>query len=245
MLLDSKTISGRNIDSLTRSDGQKEYVLVKCENCLNIREIKYSSYLHLQYFNNNDGKTLCKSCGPKVKLGKIIEKEVIEQIIKDYREGLSMQKIARKFKKSTRKVREILSINSVKINERSPRKIGYKRCWKCGVRQEHSNFTDKGKCVSCKSKTPNLYINKEKNLNKRPIGKWVDEWYLEKYNNQNGKCLICFDTFERLFIDHCHKTGILRGLICNLCNSGIGLFLENVDIMENAIKYLQGEFDVN
>lgn len=245
MLLSKNTISGKEISSLSRAQGYSEYVKVKCENCLNIREIKYSSFLHLQYSNNNDGKTLCKSCGPKVKLGKIIDEQTIELIVQEYLNGSSMFKLQKKFKKSNRKIYEILVSSGVKIKKRLRGKKGFRVCYKCGVQQQKSNFINGGNCVPCRGETPGLYIKKEKNLKKRPTGKWVNEWYVETYRKQGGRCLICLNVFEKLSIDHCHSSGKLRALICNLCNSGIGLFLENIEIMENAINYLKGSQNVD
>lgn len=43
---------------------------------------------------------------------------------------------------------------------------------------------------------------------------------------------------ERLVVDHCHKTGFVRGVIQNNINSGIGLFKEDANLIEKAILYL-------
>jgi len=44
---------------------------------------------------------------------------------------------------------------------------------------------------------------------------------------------------SRLVIDHEHKTGKIRGLLCSRCNSGIGIFEEKIELLEAAIKYLE------
>jgi hypothetical protein len=58
---------------------------------------------------------------------------------------------------------------------------------------------------------------------------------------QEGKCAICF-TFDwghtSPSVDHCHVTGKIRGLLCNNCNRGLGLFKDNKELLENAAKYL-------
>ena len=41
-----------------------------------------------------------------------------------------------------------------------------------------------------------------------------------------------------LNLDHCHETGIFRGWICNSCNRGLGLLGDNIDGLNNGIKYL-------
>lgn len=54
--------------------------------------------------------------------------------------------------------------------------------------------------------------------------------HLDKYKLQGYR-----DTFA---VDHCHSTGRIRGLLCDGCNRGLGLFKENISSLENAIKYL-------
>lgn len=43
---------------------------------------------------------------------------------------------------------------------------------------------------------------------------------------------------KRLAIDHCHKTGKVRGMLCQKCNQAIGLLQENVSVFEKIIIYL-------
>ena len=58
---------------------------------------------------------------------------------------------------------------------------------------------------------------------------------------QNG-CQICglkkHSHNRRLHIDHCHDTGKVRGVLCNGCNTGIGGFRDDPEIMRKAIAYL-------
>lgn len=42
-------------------------------------------------------------------------------------------------------------------------------------------------------------------------------------------------------IDHCHKTGEVRGVLCSGCNLGLGHFTDSITKLQNAIKYLKGE----
>src|SRR5215203_575928 len=63
--------------------------------------------------------------------------------------------------------------------------------------------------------------------------------YNEMYSNQNGKCLICTNEFKSLFVDHCHVTGKVRGLLCSTCNSGIGFLKDDIEMVRSALTYLE------
>lgn len=65
------------------------------------------------------------------------------------------------------------------------------------------------------------------------------EQYTEMYENQAQECKICHAWQPLLRIDHNHKTGKIRGLLCNECNIGLGVFEEDIDILKSAIKYLE------
>ena len=70
--------------------------------------------------------------------------------------------------------------------------------------------------------------------------------YKEMLDKQGGVCAICSspppnNRKTRLAIDHCHKTGKVRGLLCDRCNRSIGLLKDDISILKNAIKYLNKE----
>jgi len=65
-------------------------------------------------------------------------------------------------------------------------------------------------------------------------------------HSQNGLCAICGKPPSRrnvkemlLHVDHNHKTGKIRGLLCNSCNRGIGLLGDNPDTLFAAEGYLR------
>jgi Recombination endonuclease VII len=70
---------------------------------------------------------------------------------------------------------------------------------------------------------------------------------LEQYNDmrheQGYGCKICgVDEVlleNRLVVDHRHSDNVIRGLLCNDCNSAIGKLREDVTIMTNAINYIK------
>lgn len=55
---------------------------------------------------------------------------------------------------------------------------------------------------------------------------------------QDGKCLICEQTPNKLFVDHNHTTKQVRGLLCSTCNSLLGFAKDRIDILQKAIGYL-------
>lgn len=62
------------------------------------------------------------------------------------------------------------------------------------------------------------------------------------YEDQDGKCKICGNkptTQRGLHVDHCHKTGVVRGLLCHGCNTGLGNMKEDPEILLKAIAYLR------
>ena len=56
---------------------------------------------------------------------------------------------------------------------------------------------------------------------------------------QNYVCAICGNYFGLQNIDHCHKTGKVRGILCVNCNRGLGAFGDNIRNMEKALEYLK------
>ena len=71
--------------------------------------------------------------------------------------------------------------------------------------------------------------------------------YEKMYADQDGKCAICkgegfvMATHHRirLVVDHCHESGVIRGLLCHNCNRALGLLKDDVSRLETAIEYLK------
>ena len=56
---------------------------------------------------------------------------------------------------------------------------------------------------------------------------------------QNGLCAICKRAPNRWHIDHNHATNRFRGLLCETCNVGLGMFKDSTDNLKAAIRYLE------
>ena len=76
--------------------------------------------------------------------------------------------------------------------------------------------------------------------------------YLKICEQAEYKCQICKqdkiptsdktthkDRKQVLMVDHCHDTGIVRGVLCHKCNTGLGLFEDNIISLQNATDYLK------
>lgn len=94
----------------------------------------------------------------------------------------------------------------------------------------------------CYNKPEQKRKHKNRALIKR-FGITLDD-FERMLNEQDGVCKICSEKEKvrnnlNLSVDHCHKTGKVRGLLCNRCNRAIGFMEDNVQLLKNAIKYLE------
>lgn len=130
-----------------------------------------------------------------------------------------------------------------------------KTCTKCGIEKplEEGFYKDTSRksgygsiCKECRksyeldrAKRPDY--NREKNL-KKQYGITIAE-YDALLAEQGGRCKICkTDTPSgrgRFHVDHNHKTGKIRGILCHHCNSGIGKLQDSPEILRAAIRYLE------
>jgi hypothetical protein len=126
-----------------------------------------------------------------------------------------------------------LLLHKEKFNKSSKLKYGYgvycKAC--CSIISKNSNY-----------KYP---LTAKKNSLKK-YGLTLEQ-YKEIGNSQNWVCSICNKTETRkgkngkvspLNVDHNHKTGKARGLLCHLCNVSLGGFQDSEEILTKAINYL-------
>lgn len=125
------------------------------------------------------------------------------------------------------------------------------------------NYDDSlGRCPECKKlalkkyykqnkqKYQNYYFENKEKVNERA----TKRHYIKKYGltiedkirmvkEQNGKCANknCNYHFSDLYdaqIDHCHTTGMIRGILCNGCNAALGYLKEDIKILEGLKEYI-------
>ena len=131
----------------------------------------------------------------------------------------------------------------------------YRTCMTCGVEKNILEFYMRDKktgrrhsaCKECdKARVKARHqANPERTRNndlKRNYGITLQE-HQEMYKNQNGVCAICKGEgdgkWKKLCVDHDHETGKVRQLLCRNCNMVLGQVGDNINLLEEMIKYLQ------
>jgi hypothetical protein len=100
-------------------------------------------------------------------------------------------------------------------------------------------------CLGCKRINGEKYRKenqKKINLSNRVKRYDIDiDTFYGMYDAQNGKCGICGSEIDldTCRIDHNHKTGKVRGILCAACNTGIGLLKDSDEVLLNAVNYLR------
>ncbi|MFI1729783.1 endonuclease VII domain-containing protein [Streptomyces acidicola] len=117
---------------------------------------------------------------------------------------------------------------------------GSKHCQGCGEVKSRSEWHRKAsssdglasRCRSCRA-----VDNRVGNL-KRKYGLTAEEIDV-LIKEQQGVCCICLAAPAE-HVDHCHKTGRVRGVLCFNCNSGLGLLRDDPEAAYRAADYLEG-----
>jgi hypothetical protein len=166
-----------------------------------------------------------------------------------HRERLAAEKLALYHENGDRLTKEERSEYNRKYREQNPEK--------CKVKPEVQKRSDKKKKeryaidpefrmkISIQGKNYRAQNYMEMKLRKiqKKYG-LIPEQYYQMLREQGNKCKICFDPDRGdprhfPFVDHCHKTGRVRGLICKECNHALGLFQDSVEILRRAADYLE------
>jgi hypothetical protein len=119
---------------------------------------------------------------------------------------------------------------------------GQVKSWRENNRERHRELARIGS-RAYRERNPGVW--KERYL-ENTYGLSLEDYYklLEK---QGGVCAICHKppVGERLAVDHDHVTGKVRGLLHRWCNSAIGFFEDDVQLLINAVNYLKGNIYVD
>jgi len=116
-------------------------------------------------------------------------------------------------------------------------------------------YTVRGQCVQCekdrvREKMKTTKGRKERSRNRLKIQYGMTEFdWLIMYEQQGGKCLMSNCTVtshdkwweqgnKGLCVDHCHKTGKIRGLLCSECNRKVGILEKNIRLAHDQIKHI-------
>ncbi len=77
----------------------------------------------------------------------------------------------------------------------------------------------------------------------RRLGIPIEQWLLEHLLSHDGFCDLCNKPgdgrWKELSIDHCHTTRQFRGMLCTECNTGIGKFKDNPELLRKAADYVE------
>ena len=135
-----------------------------------------------------------------------------------------------------------------------------KQCQQCGQEKSLDQFKLVSQrrvpmrfCLDCytdnrrKSRTGEKPYDPKNCTLTRSYGITVEE-YNRMLAKQEGRCAICKSTDPRSpkrinhwYVDHCHETGKVRGLLCNHCNRGLGLLGDNLANFQAAVDYLKNQ----
>ena len=130
-----------------------------------------------------------------------------------------------------------------------------KTCYICKVEKSTDDFYVRnkktmvlhGSCKECdkarvrKRHLENPARTKNNDL-KRMYGITLEE-HNKMFDEQSGVCYLCHKPgdgrWKKLCVDHDHKTGKVRKLLCRSCNTALGQVGDNIDLLERMVTYLK------
>lgn len=115
----------------------------------------------------------------------------------------------------------------VKTEKHRQKRREYMQKWREANREKHNALA---RASHAKHKHKHVHKQRARHL-KKQYGLTVEQYEL-LHQMQNGLCYICrlperggkTDRGRRLAVDHCHKTGLIRGLLCSKCNGSLGWY---------------------
>lgn len=131
-----------------------------------------------------------------------------------------------------------------------------KTCTQCGLVKELELFGSykykneerrRAACTDCRNVRQKARYRENPEIHRAYLLKQKYSMTLEDYDqmivDQGGKCKICGTEtpnchHKRFVVDHNHATNEVRGLLCSTCNTGLGNFSDNPEIILKAAQYL-------
>lgn len=130
------------------------------------------------------------------------------------------------------------------------RQVTEKRCARCKVTKPSSEFTIRRvsadglryECRACAA-----IVNRRNQAKEDPEKRRLRElrvryglvpaqWH-ELFEGQRGVCAICHGPMKQICVDHCHRTGRVRGLLCSWCNAMLAC-IDADGFVERALAYI-------
>ena len=116
------------------------------------------------------------------------------------------------------------------------RKFSILACEGCGTgfKRMHKVVLPHKLCPSCAAHARTLHTKYKITL--------AEYWRI--FTAQGGKCAACQNPASRsprglLYVDHCHATGKIRGLLCHGCNSALGHAKDRINVLLGLVQYLR------
>ena len=118
-------------------------------------------------------------------------------------------------------------------------------CPVCKQEKPKSEFSKKGKARDGVTERVYPYCKSCARVYQKPFTiKRLYNLSMEQYNTLGDTCMICgrvpkeTSKQKNIPVDHDHKTGLIRGRLCQRCNRGLAWFQDNIQLFQNCIDYL-------
>lgn len=192
---------------------------------------------------------LRKRCGIQLRPRGVAKKatpEAMQKVVELYQAGKSLGDIDSELGISPALGLKILRLRGVKTRPknycRRTNSDGTLKCSACGESFPPEHFYKSGashgknrKSTRCRKCCYLVHVERTFMLTKEEFSKMWDA--------QGGKCTLCGEALEvgarKVTVDHCHRSGLVRSLLCPLCNQGLGSFRDNPETLAKALVYLR------
>lgn len=190
---------------------------------------------------------LCRKCGKKKGAAEFHKNSSRPDGLFIYCRKCQSKYARSRYRKNPEKWRRCARLSYQKFLERyrAIARIAEKKKWKENPKKMRKK--------ALKYALENPQVGKRAALKKR-YGMTLEDWE-RLFKKQKGRCAICKKgqkttqithlpgkgkglANKSLFVDHDHKTGKVRGLLCSKCNTALGLLLDSSEIVQNAFWYL-------